>query len=146
MTSYPERLGVIKSRNHHQALRCKQFRVLNYSWLLVCLVSIASINLLQLNTEEKQMLSQHQAEMKLLVFSFLCDQLRETVSSWRSSHLWTIQALPESKAGTVVTLRVYVSQHGNEEGGRLPLWNQLPTAGLAKLEWRRERRWWQQEG
>lgn len=66
-----------------------------------------------------------------------------TVTKHRiGSHLWVVQALPKGEAGTVVTLRVDVSQNRYKEGGRLPLRNQLPTAGLTELErgWQGERR------
>lgn len=52
---------------------------------------------------------------------------------WCLSHLWVVQALPEGEAGTVVALRVDVSQNRYKEGGRLTLRNQLPTAGLTEL-------------
>lgn len=41
--------------------------------------------------------------------------------------------LPEGQAGTVVPLRVDVSEDGNKEGRWVPLRTQLPPAGLAKL-------------
>lgn len=56
------------------------------------------------------------------------------------SHVWVVQALPEGEAGTVVTLRVDVSQNRYEEGGRLPLRNQLPTTGLTELRRKKRRR------
>lgn len=41
--------------------------------------------------------------------------------------------LPEGQAGTVVPLRVDVSEDSNEEGRWVPLRTQLPPAGLTKL-------------
>lgn len=56
------------------------------------------------------------------------------------SHLGVVQALPEGEAGTIVTVRVDVSQNRYEEGGRQLIGNQLPTAGLAELKSREEGR------
>lgn len=48
-------------------------------------------------------------------------------------YLDTLNGLPESEAGTIVALRVYVGENSDEEGWGVSLTEELPPARLAKL-------------
>lgn len=132
--SYPEHLGVVQSGHQHQALGGEDLSWLDDSRLLIHLIHLAGFGLLQLNTEKKRYNYSHIR---------VAPTTMKTLNRWHLSHLWVVQALPEGKAGTGVTLWVDVSQNRYKEGGRLSLRNQLPTAGLTELEkrWKKWRRW-----